>query len=196
MEFLDYDIECMKIRYAWSSTKEQNLLVQLAVLMREGGTMLYSEKLSVKHSDRPELKKMIDHIYLGDKVVVGKIDRLPCSITTLLEMTESFARSGVKFKSISKSWADAIALGGKVIMTFFAGVAEFGRELLRERTGTGPLGVLKRGAKFGRSVARTEEQEKKVAFELRRDDHSMKETRLLSGIMRRQFVGWGSARHE
>ena len=171
----------MKIGYARVSTQEQNLALQLAALKGDGCIKIYKEKISGAHSHRPELQKMLDQIRKGDTVVVWKLDRLARSTKGLLETTELFADAGVKFKSISEPWADTTTPGGKMIMTVFAGIAEFERDLIRERTGAGRAAALSRGVKFGRPLSLTDEQ-KRMAFKLRKEGHSMKEIAAAFGV--------------
>jgi Resolvase, N terminal domain/Helix-turn-helix domain of resolvase len=68
----------------------------------------------------------------------------------LLETMEAIRESGGKFKSLSEPWADTTTHAGKMIMTIFAGIAEFERDLIRERTGAGREAARKRGVRFGR----------------------------------------------
>ena len=65
-------------------------------------------------------------------------------------MMESIRDSGGQFKSISEPWADSTSHAGKMIMTVFAGIAEFERDLIRERTGAGREAAKQRGVRFGR----------------------------------------------
>lgn len=164
----------MKIGYARVSTDEQNLDLQLAALKKEGCSKIYKEKVSGAHRVRPEFQKLLEHARSGDTIVVWKLDRLARSTKTLLETTESLIDAGVKFKSISEPWADTTTPGGKMIMTVFAGIAEFERDLIRERTGAGRKAALQRGVRFGRPKALSAEQ-KKMALKLRREGHSIRE---------------------
>ena len=93
---------------------------------------------------------MLDQIRGGDVIVVWKLDRLARSTRDLLETTETIREAGAKFQSISEPWADTTTHAGKMIMTVFAGIAEFERDLIRERTGAGREAAKKRGVQFGR----------------------------------------------
>jgi len=77
-------------------------------------------------------------------------DRLARSTRDLLETMESIRESGGQFQSISEPWADSTSHAGKMIMTVFAGIAEFERDLIRERTGAGREAAKQRGVRFGR----------------------------------------------
>ncbi len=87
-----------------------------------------------------------DHI-----VIVWRLDRLARSTKMLLEITDTIMDSGAKFSSISEPWVDTTSPAGKMIMTIFAGMAEFERDLIRDRTGSGRKAALERGVKFGSS---------------------------------------------
>jgi DNA invertase Pin-like site-specific DNA recombinase len=93
---------------------------------------------------------LLDHIREDDIIVVSKLDRLARSTRDLLETMETIREAGVRFHSISEPWADTASHAGKMIMTIFAGIAEFERDLIRERTGAGREAAKKRGVQFGR----------------------------------------------
>ena len=93
---------------------------------------------------------MLDQIRSGDIVVVWKLDRLARSTRDLLNTMETLVDAGAKFQSLSEPWANTTTHAGKMIMTVFAGIAEFERELIRERTGMGRQAARQRGVRFGR----------------------------------------------
>lgn len=140
----------MKIGYARVSTMEQNLDLQLQALKKAGCQKIYREKVSGATRQRPEFQRMLDQIRVGDVIVVWKLDRLARSTRDLLETIETIQEAGGKFMSISEPWADTTTHAGKMIMTIFAGIAEFERDLIRERTGAGREAAKKRGVQFGR----------------------------------------------
>jgi DNA invertase Pin-like site-specific DNA recombinase len=140
----------MRIGYARVSTLDQKLDLQMEALKKAGCTKIFREKVSGTSRDRPELKRMLDQIREGDVVVVWKLDRLARSTRDLLETMESIRESGGQFQSISEPWADSTSHAGKMIMTVFAGIAEFERDLIRERTGAGREAAKQRGVRFGR----------------------------------------------
>ena len=140
----------MKIGYARVSTMEQNLDLQLQALKKAGCQKIYREKVSGATRQRPEFQRMLDQIRVGDVIVVWKLDRLARSTRDLLETIETIQEAGAKFQSISEPWADTTTHAGKMIMTIFAGIAEFERDLIRERTGAGREAAKKRGVQFGR----------------------------------------------
>src|SRR5260370_2806056 len=98
----------------------------------------------------------------GDSVVVWKLDRLARSTRHLLETMEGIREAGARFQSLSEPWADTTTHAGKMIMTVFAGIAEFERDLIRERTAAGREAARKRGVYFGRPRKLNPEQEQLV----------------------------------
>jgi len=149
----------MKIGYARVSTEDQRLTLQLEALKKAGCTRIFREKVSGAYRDRPELNRMLDQLREGDVVTVWKLDRLARSTRNLLEIVEMIGNSGARFQSISEPWADTTSHAGKMIMTIFAGIAEFERDLIRERTGIGRADAQKRGVRFGRPKKMNAEQQ-------------------------------------
>jgi len=152
----------MKIGYARVSTIEQNLDLQLQALKKADCQKIFREKVSGATRYRPEFQRMLDQIRDGDVIVVWKLDRLARSTRDLLETMETIREAGAKFQSISEPWADTTSHAGKMIMTVFAGIAEFERDLIRERTGAGREAARKRGVHFGRPRKLNTEQEELV----------------------------------
>jgi DNA invertase Pin-like site-specific DNA recombinase len=102
----------------------------------------------VRH--RLEFERMLDQIRPGDTVIVWKLDRLARSTRDLLNTMETINEAGGKFQSLSEPWANTTTHAGKMIMTVFDGIAEFERDLIRERTGAGREAAKRRGGRFGR----------------------------------------------
>ncbi len=150
----------MNIGYARVSTRDQNLDLQLKALKKAGCQKIFREKVSGVTRHRPELQRMVDHVRSGDTVIVWKLDRLARSTRDLLNTMETLNEAGTKFQSISEPWANTTTHAGKMIMTVFAGIAEFERDLIRERTGAGRDAAKERGVRFGRPRKLNEEQVK------------------------------------
>jgi Resolvase, N terminal domain len=115
----------MKIGYARVSTLEQNLDLQLQALKKAGCRRIFQEKISAGTRNRPEFQRMLDQIRVGDTIAVWKLDRLARSTRDLLETMETIQQIGAKFQSLSEPWADTTTHAGKMIMTIFAGIAEY-----------------------------------------------------------------------
>jgi DNA invertase Pin-like site-specific DNA recombinase len=164
----------MKIGYARVSSTEQNLDLQLTALKEAGCGRIFQEKISGAKKERPELQRLLDHIRSGDVVIVWKLDRLARSTHHLLELVENIRMADASFCSLSEPWADTTSHAGKMIMTVFAGIAEFERDLIRERTSAGRIAAKKRGIKFGRPKKMNEEQ-KLLAKRLLEENKSVSE---------------------
>ncbi len=140
----------MKIGYARVSTTDQSLEIQKKTLEKFGCELIFEEKVSGAKKKRPELEKLLSQIRPKDVIVVCKLDRLARSTKHLLQIVELLQEKKGGFYSIQEPWADTNSHAGKMIMTVFAGIAEFERDLIRERTGNGRKEALQRGVRFGR----------------------------------------------
>lgn len=152
----------MRIGYARVSTQEQHLDLQLQALKQAGCKRIFREKVSGASRQRPEFIRMLDQIREEDTIVVWKLDRLARSTRDLLETMETIREAGARFQSLSEPWADTTTHAGKMIMTVFAGIAEFERDLIRERTAAGRKAAKSRGVRFGRPPKLNREQEQLV----------------------------------
>ena len=136
------------IGYARVSTREQNLCMQIVALQKFGCEKIFSEKVSgVK--ERPVLKECLGYLREGDTLVVYKFDRIGRSLKDLVNIFADLHRRGIMLTSI-EDHVDASSPSGKLMMNIFASLAEFERDLIRERTGEGRAAALKKGVKFGR----------------------------------------------
>ena len=140
----------MKLGYARVSTVDQNLDIQIAALKKAGCQRIFREKVSGAYRQRPELQRLLDQLRAGDTLVVWRLDRLARSTRDLLDITETIHGADASFQSISEPWADTTTNAGKMILTVFAGIAEFERGLIRERTGVGRAAAKAHGVRFGR----------------------------------------------
>ena len=153
----------MKIGYARVSTLEQHLDLQLQALRKAGCKKIFREKASGTQRERPEFRRLLEQIRAGDTIVVWKLDRLARSTRDLLETRETMHDAGARFQSLSEPWANTTTPAGKMILTVFAGLAEFERELIRERTSAGRTAAKRRGVRFGRPRKLNPVQEKLAA---------------------------------
>ncbi|MBX6311455.1 MAG: recombinase family protein [Isosphaeraceae bacterium] len=148
----------MYIGYARVSTEDQNLAIQLQALEQVGCRRMFQEKVSGARRQRPELARMLEQLREGDTVIVWKLDRLARSTRDLLEIADAIDKAGAGLRSLSEPWADTTSPAGRMVLTVFAGIAEFERELIRERTGAGRIAAKKRGVRFGRPASLNPEQ--------------------------------------
>jgi DNA invertase Pin-like site-specific DNA recombinase len=171
----------MYIGYARVSTDDQHLDIQLQALKQAGCKRIFQEKISGARRQRPELAKMLEHLREGDTVVVWKLDRLARSTRDLLEIADTIDKAGAGLKSLCEPWADTTSPAGRMVLTVFAGIAEFERELIRERTGTGRIAAMKRGVRFGRPSRLTTEQ-MSLARRLLEEGNSAREVAKTFGV--------------
>lgn len=167
----------VKIGYARVSSLDQHLDLQLQALKKARCTKIFREKVSGLSRARPELQRLLDHLRAGDTVVVWKLDRIARSTRHLLEVMDAIRESGARFQSLSEPWADTTTHAGKMMMTVFAGIAEFERDLIRERTTAGRAAAKQRGVQFGRPRKLNTTQEK-LAQRLLTEGKSAKEIAL------------------
>nr|WP_082458797.1 recombinase family protein [Pedobacter sp. Leaf216] len=134
----------MKIGYARVSTADQNLDLQFNALTDYGCTTIYQEKISGKNTDRPELKNLLATLRKDDQVVVWKLDRLGRSLRDLVDLVAVFNEKGVNFVSLHDH-IDTTTATGRFTFNIFASLAEFEREIIRERTKAGLVAARARG---------------------------------------------------
>jgi DNA invertase Pin-like site-specific DNA recombinase len=123
---------------------------QIEALKAAGATTIYSEKVSGVRADRPQLTKLMAKIGPGDVVVVTKLDRLGRSTRELLDLIERISEAGAAFRSLGDPLWDTTSSQGKLLRILLAAIAEFERDLIRERTGDGRNRAMAAGVKFGR----------------------------------------------
>ena len=150
----------MKIGYARVSTLDQKLDLQMQALRKAGCKKIFREKVSGTSRQRPEFQRMLEQLRAGDTIIVWRLDRLARSTRDLLETMAAIGEGGARFQSLSEPWADTTTHAGKLIMTVFAGIAEFERDLIRERTKAGRVAARDRGVSFGRPRKLNPEQVK------------------------------------
>jgi DNA invertase Pin-like site-specific DNA recombinase len=125
------------IGYARVSTQGQDLTAQIEALKVAGATMIYREKISGVRADRPQLAKLMARLEAGDMVVVTKLDRLGRSTRELLDLIERIVKTGATFRSLGDPLWDTSSSQGRLLSTLLAAIADFERDLIRERTGEG-----------------------------------------------------------
>jgi DNA invertase Pin-like site-specific DNA recombinase len=136
--------------YARVSTQDQSFAGQLEALKAAGATTIYREKISGVRADRPQLAKLMASLKSGDTVTVTKLDRLGRSTRELLDLIDRIGKAGASFRSLGDPLWDTSSPQGRLLSTLLAAIAEFERELIRERTGEGRKRAMANGVKFGR----------------------------------------------
>ena len=142
----------MLIGYARVSTGEQTLDLQLDALAKAGCEKIYRETASGAAAERPVLADVVGYLRPGDTLVVWRLDRLGRSLQHLIETIAALAARGIGFKSLTEQ-IDTTTSGGKLVFHVFGALAEFERDLLRERTHAGLAAARARGRTGGRPKA-------------------------------------------
>jgi len=153
----------MRYGYARVSSKGQDYAGQVASLEQAGCEKVYREKASGKTRERPEFVKLMKAIKPGDAVVVAKLDRLARSTRDLHNILHELDERECGFVSLGESWCDTTSKVGRLMMTIMSGIAEFERELIRERCEDGIERAKAKGTKFGRPSALDAGQRRKIA---------------------------------
>lgn len=141
--------DLLKIGYARVSTPDQKLDLQLDALHAEGCERIFTDISSGSKSERPGLKDAFSHLRSGDVLVVWKLDRFGRSLKDLIDRVDSLRKEGVSFRSLQES-LDTSTPAGQMIFHVIGALAQFERDLIRERTRAGLDSARSRGKKGGR----------------------------------------------
>jgi DNA invertase Pin-like site-specific DNA recombinase len=147
----------MLIGYARVSTQEQTLNLQRDALEKAGCTKLFTDTASGAKTERIGLEEALNYVRKGDTLVVWRLDRLGRSLPHLITTMTDLEEQGIGFKSLTEN-IDTTTSGGKLIFHIFGALAEFERNLIRERTTAGLTAARARGRIGGRPKALTPEQ--------------------------------------
>lgn len=164
----------MRIGYARVSTAVQNLDMQKKMLLDAGCERILTDVASGKRSDRPGLEQLKSLLRSGDTVVVWRLDRLGRSLKDLIELVAEFESQGVGFHSLQEA-IDTTTSGGKLTFHLFGALAEFERNLIRERTMAGLEAARARGRKGGRRKSLSPLEREMVVDLYRLKKHSVRQ---------------------
>ncbi|WP_293653239.1 recombinase family protein [Thiolapillus sp.] len=170
--------------YARVSTDDQELANQRAELTATGCSRLFAEKITGTRRDRPELARLLDHLRSGDVVTVTRLDRLARSTRDLLDIAEQIQAAGAGLRSLAEPWADTTSPAGRMVLTVFAGIAEFERSLIIDRTRSGRQAAKAKGVKFGPPPTLTPEQITHARALVDQEGRTVKEAAALLGVHR------------
>ncbi|MHA7285963.1 recombinase family protein [Arthrobacter sp. MDT3-44] len=135
--------------YARVSTTDQDASLQVDALNAAGCYRVLVDTISGSLDQRPELIKLLDQLRPGDTLVVWRLDRLGRSIRHLIDQLTALQDKGIGFKSLQET-IDTTSPGGRLVFHVFAALAEFERDLIRERTNAGLAAARSRGRTGGR----------------------------------------------
>lgn len=171
----------MKIGYARVSTLEQNLDLQLDALKQSGCKKIITDEISGSVADRPGLKKLKEELREGDTLVVWRLDRLGRSLKHLIEWINELQALGIGFESLQESITTTTSTG-QLLFHIFGALAEFERNLIRERTKAGLAAARARGRLGGRPK-QLGSRKRELVLNLYRDrEHTVKEICQMMGI--------------
>ena len=175
----------MRIGYARVSTISQNLDIQVTALTDAGCEKIYTEKVSGV-GDRTELKTALEFLRDGDCLVVYKLDRLGRNMKDLLDTIEQLQQQNVSLVSLRDN-IDTSSTTGKLIMHIFASLAEFERDLIKERSAEGRREAKKKGVRFGRPK-QPKPEKANICAQLYRNGNSVSAIMRTTGIKSRNTV--------
>jgi DNA invertase Pin-like site-specific DNA recombinase len=162
-------ITAMRIGYARVSTDDQTLDLQRDALKKAKCREIYEEHASGKNTARPQLEACLKSLRDGDTLTVWRLDRLGRSLGDLIRLTNEFKARGVGFASLTEQ-IDTRSPSGQLIFHVFGALAEFERNLIRERTLAGLKAARARGRKGGRPKKLSEKDLKTVRALLKSGD--------------------------
>jgi len=148
-----------KLGYARVSTLDQDPALQYDALTAAGCDRIFVDKASGKLASRPALDDLLEQLRPGDTAVVWRLDRLGRSLRHLLETVAGLEERGVSFVSLTES-IDTSTPGGRLVFHLFGALAEFERDLIRERTAAGLAAAKARGRVGGRPTVWTPDKAK------------------------------------
>ena len=185
----------MLVGYARVSTAEQNLDLQQDALKKAGCSKLFHDTISGSKTLRPGFTDAMEFIREGDVLVVWRLDRLGRSLVDLLETVAGLEKRGIGFRSITEA-IDTTTSSGMLVFQIFGAIAEFERNLIRDRTRAGLNAARTRGRQGGRPKLLDTQ---KIALARRlysEKQHSIKEICKLIGITKPCLYDYLNERHK
>jgi DNA invertase Pin-like site-specific DNA recombinase len=144
---------------------EQNLDRQLDALKMAGAAEIIHEKVTGTKADRPELNRLLDKLRKGDVVLITDLTRLSRSTKDLFNLVDQIEKKGANIKSLKENWLDTTTPQGKFMFTLMAGISQFERDLISQRTKEGLAAARARG-KVGGRKPKLDINKKKAIYEL------------------------------
>ena len=139
----------MKVGYARVSTSDQDLSLQIDALEGAGCEKIFHDQISGSQYERTGLIDAMEYLRPSDTLVVWRLDRLGRSLSHLIELVNQLAEQDIGFQSLQEA-IDTTTSGGLLVFHIFGALAEFERNLIRERTQAGLEAARKRGRLGGR----------------------------------------------
>lgn len=152
----------MRIGYARVSSDDQEMALQLDALAKSGCERVFSEKVSTGRDQRPQRDECLQTLRAGDTLVVWRLDRLGRSMAELVAIVNGLAKRGVIFESLTER-IDTSSASGEFTFHLFAALAQFERQIIKERTKAGLEAARARGRRGGRQPKVTPKAKREMA---------------------------------
>ena len=176
----------MLIGYARVSTLDQTLALQQDALTQAGCEHIFTDTASGTRTDRPGLGQALSHLRSGDTLVVWRLDRLGRSLSHLIDTIKDLQGRGIHFRSLQEQ-LDTGTSGGKLVFHVFGALAEFERDLIRERTHAGLVAAKARGRLFGRPKVLSPKKVEQLRTLAKNEETTVAEICQTLGISRSTF---------
>ncbi|HCD9263667.1 TPA: recombinase family protein [Legionella pneumophila] len=184
----------MLIGYARVSTDDQNLDLQHDALKKAGCEKFYNDHMTGSKINRPGLEAATEFAREGDVIVVWRLDRLSRSLKDLIQIVAMLDEKKIGLKSLHES-IDTSSSSGKLIFHIFGALAEFERNLIRERTYAGLQAARARGRNGGRPKKLSADKEKLAIQLYKNKQHSIKQICDLVGVSKPTLYKYLSYKH-
>ncbi|WP_319436176.1 recombinase family protein [Mycobacterium sp. RTGN5] len=169
--------------YTRVSTIAQTLDQQNTALAAAGVTKTFSDSMSGAKDDRPGLAALMEYVRDGDTVVVWKLDRLGRNTLHILETVKALTDAGVTLISTTDG-IDSSTAAGRMVIGVLASMAEFERELIKERTALKRAVSRANGTKFGRRIKVSDPVHITTAKRMKADGHTARDVAKYLGVSR------------
>jgi DNA invertase Pin-like site-specific DNA recombinase len=173
----------MRIGYARVSTEDQTLDLQRDALKRAKCRQVYEEQATGKNTGRPQLEACLKGLREGDTLVVWRLDRLGRNLADLVGLVAQFEQRKINFESLTEK-IETVSSAGRLIFHVFAALAEFERNLIRERTVAGLKAARARGRNGGRPAKLSAKEIKTIRALLKTTDIPVAEIAARFGVAR------------
>lgn len=173
----------MIVGYARVSTDDQKMDLQLDDLKKAGCSKIYSEVASGAKTDRKELAAALNMLREGDMLIVWRLDRLGRSMQHLINTVKTLESNGIGFKSLQDN-IDTSTASGKFMFHLFSALADFERELIRERSNAGLRAARARGRIGGQPRKLTDVKRQKLYDLYDSNTNEIKDIAKIMGISR------------
>lgn len=183
----------MNVGYTRVSTDDQNLDLQVDALKKEGCDKVFQDVGSGAKRDREGLLEAMSYLRKGDTLVVWKLDRLGRSLQHLIELCMDFEERGIHLKSLREN-IDTSSPIGKLFFHIIGALAEFEREIIRERTRAGLASARARGNLGGRTSIMDDQKIKMVQSLMKDRTNKVKDICKILGISKATLYRYAEPR--